>query len=106
MSTDDLSPTKVLWAVMGVTLTIGLGIGGWLCQRSIAHDAQIQAVQYQLSAIILSQANTISPVVEASLRELRDKTNSDRDLIGKLTEIATGNAKDIGYLREQIAKKP
>lgn len=106
MSADDISPTKIMYAVIGITMTLGLGIGGWLCSRSIAHDAQISAIQFQIQSMIQINGNTISPVIESSLRELRDKTNNDRDLISKLTELATSNAKDIGYLKEQLAKRP
>lgn len=76
----------------------------WLMYRSVIHDAQIQSFQYQLQALVQSQSNTISPVVESSLREIRDKTNSDREMIAKLTEIAVGNSKDIGYLKENSRK--
>ena len=89
---------------MQILAAVTIGLVGWLCYRSIAHDAQIQATQYQISAIIATQTNVIPPVVESSLRELRDKTNSDRDMIARLTEIATGNSKDIGYLKERLPK--
>lgn len=103
MSADDISPTKILWAVLGLVLTIVLALGGWLCSRSIAHDAQITAVQYQLQALIQTQTNVIPPVIEAALMELRSKGNSDRELNLKAVEIATGNQKDIGYIKEQLA---
>lgn len=96
---------KVMWTVLGIGGTCMIAFTGWLAQRSIAHDAQIAAMQYQLQSVIQINTNTISPVVEASLRELREKTNTDRELIAKLTEIATGNSKDIGYLREEMTRK-
>lgn len=59
----------------------------------------------QIAVQSMQHENVIPPVIESSLRELRDKTNSDRELILKLTEIATSNSKDISYIREQSGKK-
>lgn len=72
---------------------------GWL-------SVMVIGMRSQMDVQSMARENVIPPVIEASLRELRDKTNGDRELILKLTEIATGNAKDISYIKEQIYKKP
>lgn len=72
---------------------------GWL-------SVMVIGMRSQLDVQSMARDNVIPPVVESSMRELRDKGNTDRELILKLTEIATGNQKDIGYLKEQSAKKP
>lgn len=77
-------------------------IVGWLCYRSITHDAQMQAIQFQISNLIQVQSNVIPPVVEASLKELRDKTNVDRELISRLSESVNANTREISYVRELI----
>lgn len=65
---------------------------GWLCYQSIQQGAQIQSLQYQYSGMIQAQQNVIPPVVEASLRELREKTNTDRDLILKMANTAADSS--------------
>lgn len=74
----------------------------WLVIEHFALDAKVQAMQ-------LTQANIISPVVEASFRELRDKGNQEASgvatQLAKLTQIATENSKDISYIRESLAAK-
>lgn len=100
MSTD-LSPTKVMWTVLGIGTAMLIPFMGWLANRSIAHDAQISAVQYQIQSMLQIQSNTISPVVEASLRELRDKSNEDRKLIQIIAESSSRNTLEIGYLKER-----
>lgn len=75
---------------------------GWLSVNVITLSQQMEGIR-------INQSNVIPPVVESSLRELRDKTNtqevSDRELLTRLTETAINNAKDIGYLKEQMARK-
>lgn len=95
---------SALW-LMGIVAAIILPVFGWLCQRSISHDAQIAAVQYQIQAMIVAQTNVIPPVIEGALRELRDKGNKDRDELTSLMSAMTANTKDISYLREQALKK-
>lgn len=77
----------------------------WLCYRSVTHDAQIQSQQYQIGTILQTQQNVIPPVIEASLRELRDKTNADRDLILAMSQRASDNQKDISFIRQQLEQK-
>lgn len=71
---------------------------GWLSIMVIGMHSQldVQSMQHE---------NVIPPVIESSLHELREKGNTDRELILKLTEIATSNSKDISYIREQMQKK-
>lgn len=85
--------------IYGICIAGAVAWMGWLSIMVIGMNSQlaVQSMQHE---------NVIPPVIEASLRELRDKTNGDRELILKLTEIATSNSKDIGYLREQGSKKP
>lgn len=104
MSTEDISPTKILWAVLGLVGTIGLALGGFLCQRTISHDAQIAAIQYQIQSVIQIQTNTIPPVIEQSLREIREKGNSQTELLSRLAESSSRNTQEVGYLKEAIAK--
>lgn len=72
---------------------------GWL-------SLMVVGMRSQMDVQSMARENVIPPVVESSLRELREKGNTDRELILKLTEIATSNAKDISYLRENQVKKP
>lgn len=71
---------------------------GWL-------SIMVVGMRSQIDVQSMARENVIPPVIESSLRELRDKGNTDRELILKLTEIATGNAKDIGYIKEANAKR-
>lgn len=76
----------------------------WLVIEHFTLEAKVQAMQ-------LTQANIISPVVEASLREIRDKGNTEASgvasQLARLTQIATENSKDISYIRESLSvKKP
>lgn len=75
----------------------------WLVIMHFALEAKVQSIQ-------LTQANIISPVVESSLREIRDKGNQEStgvaSQLAKLTQIATENSKDISYIRESLAKRP
>jgi hypothetical protein len=100
MPTED--PLQQRW--FQIVCSIAILAFSWMMWRSVTHDAQIQALQYQIQTLVQLQGNVIPPVVESSLREIRDKTNSDREMIAKLTEIAVGNSKDIGYLKENSRK--
>jgi hypothetical protein len=87
-----------------VQWVIGLIIAGfaWLTVEHFSLDSKVQAMQ-------LTQANIISPVVEASLREIRDKGNTEQagvaSQLARLTQIATENSKDISYIRESLSQK-
>lgn len=74
---------------------------GWLTIRSISLDAQ-------LATTIQTQSNVIPPVIEASFKEIREKGNVEaktvNDALVILTKMATENGKDIGYIKESIAK--
>lgn len=72
---------------------------GWL-------SIMVVGMRSQLDVQSMARENVIPPVVESSMRELREKGNSDRELILKMTELATGNQKDISYLKELNAKRP
>lgn len=82
-----------------VCVTALIGWLGWITILTIGNSADIRA-------IALTQTNVIPPVVEQSLKELRDKGNVEsratNELLAKLTETAIGNAKDIGYMRQEI----
>lgn len=93
--------------LQGVVFTI---VGALLLTWLTWISGSLITIQQRMVSIELNQANVIPPVVEASLRELREKTNSqaaqEAQTIAKLTETAINNAKDIGYLREQVSRKP
>jgi hypothetical protein len=96
---DSVQDKVFYWIIAAI-----LSIAGWAVTRTYAHDAQLQAIQYQIQAIVQQNGNTISPVVEASLREIREKTNAQADAITKLTEAALDNRKEIGFLKERAPK--
>lgn len=91
---DSIQERWVQWA-MGFII-IGFA---WLVIEHFSLDSKVQAIQ-------LTQANIISPVVEASLREIRDKGNQESSgvasQLAKLTQIATENSKDISYIKDKI----
>jgi cell division protein FtsB len=86
---------------MQLVAGIAMSLIGYLLWNSVQVTTQMVGLQSQIQLISQVQSNVIPPVIESSLKELRDKTNADRDLIAKLTEIATGNSRDIGYLKER-----
>lgn len=81
---------------------IATALFAWLAWLSI----MVIGMNSQLAVQSMQHDNVIPPVIEASFKELRDKTNGDRELILRLTEVATSNQKDISYIREALAKKP
>lgn len=81
-----------------------ISLMGWLCFRSISHDAQIAAVQYQIQSIVQSQSNTIPPVVETSLREIREKTNAQVEMMTQIRIDVRDNQKDIVALKDKLPK--
>lgn len=95
---------RIAIAIAGVLL---LAWGSWATVSLLSIPSDLRAIQFNLQALQSIQSNTIPPVVEASLRELREKGNTqisaDRETLAKLTETAINNAKDIGYLKEQVA---
>lgn len=96
---DSIQERWVQWA-MGLMI-VGFA---WLFIEHFTLKNKVESMQ-------ITQANIISPVVEASLREIRDKGNSEASgvasQLARLTQIATENSKDISYIRESLAtKKP
>lgn len=100
MSTDA-STEKWLQIVSAIVMAAM----GWLMWRTVAHDAQLQAMQYQIQSIIQTQSNVIPPVVEQSLREIREKGNAQSEILAKLTQAATSNGLEIGYLKDRVNAK-
>lgn len=93
---------------IGLIITLALAVFGmvvswlsWLTLTVVGHSSELKGLS-------LNQSNVIPPVVEQSLREIRDKTNlearSNAEALAKLTELAVGNSKDIGYIKERVAK--
>lgn len=72
---------------------------GWLGWRSLAHDEQIKSLQYQIQSVLQVQSNTIPPIVEQSLREIRERINAEQrtsnEYIQKMLEQLTANRGDI-----------
>jgi hypothetical protein len=91
---ESLQERWVQWA-MGI-LIAGFA---WLSVEHFSLEAKVQAMQ-------LTQANIISPVVEASFREIRDKGNQESSgvasQLARLTQIATENSKDISFIKEKV----
>lgn len=81
---------------------------GWTMVRSVAHDAQISALTYQIQGIVQTSHDVIPPSVEASLRELRDKENQFNskvmEQLGKITENSINNTNQISNIKEQLGK--
>lgn len=94
---DSIQERWVQWSVGLQALAIA-----WLVISHFTLQARVEAMQ-------LTQSNIISPVVEASLREIRDKGNAEAlgtsAQLARLTQIATENSKDISYIRESLAQK-
>lgn len=78
-----------------IVVTIQLAWMAWLSLTVIGLKSDMSSLQ-------LLQSNVIPPVVEGSFKELREKGNSDKEILSRLTEIAGRNAQDIGYIKEQL----
>lgn len=96
---DSVQDKLVYWA-----MAVLASVAAWAVTRTYAHDAQLQAVQYQIQAIVQQNTNTITPVVESSFREIREKSNNQAETLSKLTEAALENRQQLGFLKEQLAK--
>lgn len=87
-----------------------IGWNAWMTLQVVSHAAELRTLSLQ-------QSNVISPVVEQSLRELRQKTNEQYEAYTqghqKLMEIANQNRsdvrdvqKDIAQIKELLSKTP
>lgn len=80
---------KDKWQAIIVALV--LGWQGWLSLMVIRMDAKLEVQTY-------TKDNVIPPVVEASMRELREKGNKAAELINLLSIKAEANGIRIQHL--------
>lgn len=98
--------TNRWWVGLIATLAIALfgmfvSWNAWMTLTLVGHSSELKTLNLQ-------QSNVISPVVEQSLRELRQKTNEQYDAytLGhqKLLEIANQNRSDVRDVQKDVAQ--
>lgn len=93
---------------VGLIVTLALAVFGMFVSWNAWMTLQIVSHSAELRTLSLQQSNVISPVVEQSLREIRQKTNEQYEAYSdghqKLLEIANQNRSDVRDVQKDIAQ--